>query len=255
MLRSISKLKECYLIALLDCTRVDWDPEIMQEVDCVSCDLEDATGPQNLILIYGCEPARQVNANSCLIPSFLRRVESSKLENNAIVLPGLLHNFRSLNNGEAVVTVDIDLHLYGPNPLAPVVEESKEPQGPTEEETKGDTAAGQKELIKTLATTSPKDEDDIRTGIPRHSRIYFTEKEEAREAIKVIKIMQKTVPDISDDEELKAMGFNGTIPFSYRWAREVVRVVTDQMTLADKIKLFGEQMMVISSEAEEDKKD
>ena len=143
MLRSISKLKGCYLIALLDCSRVDWDPEIMQEVDRVSCSIEDATGPQNLILVYGCEPARQVNANSCLIPSLLRRVESSKLENNAIVLPGLLHNFKSLNNGEAVVTVDIDLHLYGPNPLVPVIEESKEPQGPTEEEeTKGEAIVG-----------------------------------------------------------------------------------------------------------------
>ena len=52
--------------------------------------------------------------------------------------------------------------------------------------------------------------------------------------------MQKTIPEFSDDEELKAMGFNGTIPFSYRWAREVIRVVTEEMTLADKIKLFGE---------------
>ena len=193
MLRSISKLKGCYLVALLDCCRVDWDPEIMWEVDSDSHILDDATGPQNLILIFGCEPARQVNANSNLIPSFLRRVEASKLENTAIVLPGLLHNFRSLNNGEAVVEVNVDLHLHGPNPLLPPNPPRAEAQEPTEgeeEETKGDArSAGQKKMIKTLATTEPEDDDEIRTGIPRHSRIYFTEKEEAREAIKVIRIV------------------------------------------------------------------
>ena len=35
MLQSISKLKGCYLIGLLDCSRVDWDTETMQEDDSV----------------------------------------------------------------------------------------------------------------------------------------------------------------------------------------------------------------------------
>ena len=90
----------------------------------------------------------------------------------------------------------------------------------------------------------------IKKGIPRHSHKYFTEKPDAYEELRVIKVVQKTAMEAGDDEELRAMGVHGAIPFSYRWAREVIRVVTEQMTLAEKIKLFGEQMMVIGSEAE-----
>ena len=68
-------------------------------------------------MIFGCEPGRKVNADSCLIESFLKRVNDSILGNNSIVLPGKLLNFRTKNGGESVCSYDLDLHFYGPNPL------------------------------------------------------------------------------------------------------------------------------------------
>ena len=56
----------------------------------------------NLLLFYGCEPGDKVNADSCLIDSFFKRVKASKLGNDAIVLPGKLHDFITKNGGESV---------------------------------------------------------------------------------------------------------------------------------------------------------
>ena len=68
------------------------------------------------MLIFGCEPGNRVNADSCLIPSFLQRVRASKLGNNAVVLPGRLLNFRTKNGGESVCSYELDLHFFGPKP-------------------------------------------------------------------------------------------------------------------------------------------
>ena len=76
-------------------------------------------------MIFGCEPARKVNANSSLIENFLQRVDNSILGNNSVVLPGKLLNFRTKNGGESVCSYDLDLHLYGPDPLAIKDEETK----------------------------------------------------------------------------------------------------------------------------------
>ena len=59
-----------------------------------------------------------MNADSCLIENFLQRVDNSILGNNSIVLPGKLLNFRTKNGGESVCSYDLDLHFYGPDPLA-----------------------------------------------------------------------------------------------------------------------------------------
>ena len=66
-----------------------------------------------------------MNADSCLIESFLQRVDNSILGNNSVVLPGKLLNFRTKNGGESVCSYDLDLHLYGPDPLAIKDEETK----------------------------------------------------------------------------------------------------------------------------------
>ena len=67
--------------------------------------------------MFGCEPGRQTNADSCLIESFLDRINNSRLKNDAVILPGKLLNFRTKNEGESVCKYDLDLHFYGPNPL------------------------------------------------------------------------------------------------------------------------------------------
>ena len=60
----------------------------------------------------------KINADSCLIESFIARVKASKLGNGAIVLPGKLHDFITKNGGESVFSKEKDLHFYGPSPLA-----------------------------------------------------------------------------------------------------------------------------------------
>ena len=66
--------------------------------------------------MYGCEPGKKVNANSCLIPSFLECINASKLGNDSIVLPGKIQNFTTSNGGEAICNYDLALHLFGPDP-------------------------------------------------------------------------------------------------------------------------------------------
>ena len=66
--------------------------------------------------MYGCEPGMKVKADSCLIRSFLKRVNKSKLDNDAIVLPGKLLNFKTSNGGESTCKYDKPLHFYGPSP-------------------------------------------------------------------------------------------------------------------------------------------
>lgn len=73
-------------------------------------------GSQNLIMIFGCEPNRRVNAESCLVEDFLARVEESKLPNGSIILPGRLSTFRTRNGGEALCPVDQQMHFFGPEP-------------------------------------------------------------------------------------------------------------------------------------------
>ena len=70
------------------------------------------------MLIFGCEPQMKVNADSCLIDSFLKRVKASRLKNNAVVLPGKILNFRTKNGGESVCSYNLELHFFGPDPLA-----------------------------------------------------------------------------------------------------------------------------------------
>ena len=76
----------------------------------------DEKRDRNLILLYGCEPGKRVNADSCLIPRFLDYIKASKLGDGSIVLPGKLHNFTTANGGEAICNYDFALHLSEPNP-------------------------------------------------------------------------------------------------------------------------------------------
>ena len=66
--------------------------------------------------MYGCEPGMKVKADSCLIRSFLKRVDKSKLDNDSIVLPGKILNFKTSNGGESTCKYDKPLHFYGPRP-------------------------------------------------------------------------------------------------------------------------------------------
>ena len=93
--------------------------------------LDEGVASQNLILIFGCPPGREVNADSCLISRFLQRVDASRLQNGAVVLPGKINNFRTPNGGETICTHDFFLHFYGPDPLAYV--DAAENDEPNEE--------------------------------------------------------------------------------------------------------------------------
>jgi len=112
MCRSLSKVAGGYVIALLDCCRAKFDVEKFrgpQDRDIIIEDevlLGAMAGSQNLIMIFGCEPNRRVNAESCLVQDFLARVDESTLPNGSIILPGRLSNFRTSNGGEALCPVD-----------------------------------------------------------------------------------------------------------------------------------------------------
>ena len=120
--------------------------------------LDEGVANQNLMLIFGCPPGREVNADSCLIPRFLQRVDASRLQNGAVVLPGRINNFRTPNGGETICTHDFFLHFYGPDPLAYVDatendeprEESKEPT--VTEESKATEPKFQKSFDQTFDT-------------------------------------------------------------------------------------------------------